>query len=284
MWSNFHTHSSSCDGKGELSEYVEQAKKFKLMSLGFSSHAPVPFPTTWCMKSERLTEYLDSIHKLKVLNHDLDIYAGLEIDFVPDVTSPNVFRSKLDYTIGSIHFVEALPDGTRWEIDGPHASFLQGFEKIFHSNMKDTIVRYLELTREMILTACPTIIGHMDKIKIQNINGKFFSESDAWYQDEIKKTIDLIESSGAIVEVNTRGIYQKKSATTYPSPWILEILNEKNIPVTINSDAHHSSDIINEFPFAAAMLKKIGFKTISILHEGSWKAFSFDEHGIKQGV
>jgi histidinol-phosphatase (PHP family) len=282
MWSNFHTHSSFCDGKGELSDYVQEAKKLKMLSLGFSSHAPVPFPTKWCMKSERLTEYLESIRKLKIQNHDLDIYTGLEVDFIPGVTSPNVFKSKLDYTIGSVHFVEILPDGTGWEIDGTHTSFLEGFEKIFHNNIQDTIERYLELTREMILTACPTIIGHMDKIKIQNIDGKFFSEDDSWYQDEIRRTIDVIESSGAIVEVNTRGIYQKKSATTYPSPWILEILNQKNIPVTINSDAHHPSNIVSEFSGTASLLKKIGFKTISILHEGSWKAFSFDEHGVKQ--
>lgn len=282
MWSNFHTHSSFCDGKGELSDYVQEAKKLKMLSLGFSSHAPVPFPTKWCMKSERLTEYLEAIRNLKVQNHDLDIYTGLEVDFIPGVTSPNVFKSKLDYTIGSVHFVEILPDGTGWEIDGTHTSFLEGFEKIFHNSIEDTIVRYLELTREMILTACPTIVGHMDKIKIQNIEGKFFSEDDSWYQEEIRKTIDVIESSGALVEVNTRGIYQKKSATTYPSPWILEILNQKNIPVTINSDAHHPSNILSEFSDTASLLKKIGFKTISILHEGSWKAFSFDEHGIKQ--
>jgi histidinol-phosphatase (PHP family) len=282
MWSNFHTHSSFCDGKGELSDYVQEAKKLKMLSLGFSSHAPVPFPTKWCMKSERLTEYLESVRQLKIQNHDLDIYTGLEVDFIPGVTSPNVFKSKLDYTIGSVHFVEILPDGTGWEIDGTHTSFLEGFEKIFHNSIQDTIVRYLELTREMISTACPTIIGHMDKIKIQNIEGKFFSEDDSWYRDEIRKTIDAIETTGAIVEVNTRGIYQKKSATTYPSPWILEILNQKNIPVTINSDAHHPSNILSEFSDTASLLKKIGFKTISILHEGSWKAFSFDEHGIKQ--
>jgi histidinol-phosphatase (PHP family) len=281
MWSNFHTHSSFCDGKGELSDYVQEAKKLKMLSLGFSSHAPVPFPTKWCMKSERLTEYLESVRQLKIQNHDLDIYTGLEVDFIPGVTSPNVFKSKLDYTIGSVHFVEILPDGTGWEIDGTHTSFLEGFEKIFHNSIQDTIVRYLELTREMISTACPTIIGHMDKIKIQNIEGKFFSEDDSWYRDEIRKTIDAIETTGAIVEVNTRGIYQKKSATTYPSPWILEILNQKNIPVTINSDAHHPSNIVSEFSSTASLLKKIGFKTISILHEGSWKAFSFDEHGTQ---
>jgi histidinol-phosphatase (PHP family) len=90
----------------------------------------------------------------------------------------------------------------------------------------------------------------------------------------------LIASKNVIVEVNTRGIYQKKSSTTYPSPWILERMLAKNIPVTISSDAHHSSDIINQFPETAILLTDIGYRSISVLHENKWKAFSFNKNGI----
>lgn len=280
MWTNFHTHSDYCDGKGELMDYVQRATELNLMSLGFSSHAPVPFQTRWTMKPDRLNDYLDAIHTLKKSTTGLEIYSGLEVDFIPEVTSPNLFKNRLDYTIGSVHFIEKFPDGTDWEIDGTHALFMEGFSKIFDNNIQDTITRYFELTREMVNTACPTIIGHLDKIKIQNVERKFFHETDAWYQAEVKKTIDLIQSSGAIVEVNTRGIYKKKSDTTYPSPWILELLHQKNIPVTISSDAHHRDDIIMQFPETAMLLRKIGFTTVTILHEGEWVALPFNEHGI----
>lgn len=280
MWANFHTHSNYCDGKGELMDYVQEAKNLNMVSLGFSSHAPVPFPTSWCMQADRFTDYSDAVEKIKSLNPEPEIYKGMEVDFIPGVTAPNLFKDKLDYTIGSIHFIDKLPDGKDWEIDGTHSLFLEGYTKIFNNNIRDAITRYLELTREMIATACPTIIGHLDKIKIQNVEGKFFSETDEWYQQEIKKTIDVISSSGAIVEVNTRGIYQKKSRTTYPSPWILEILHQKNIPVTISSDAHHPRDIVNQFTETAALLKNIGFKTITILYGGHWKPFSYNDHGI----
>lgn len=273
-------HSTYCDGKSELMDYVDQARKLNMISIGFSSHAPVPFPTKWCMKAERFDDYLTDIEKIKKSNPFVEIYEGLEVDFIPTMTSPNLFRDKLDYTVGSIHFIENFPDGTPWEIDGTHTLFLKGYSEIFNSNIQEVITRYFHLTREMITTACPSIVGHLDKIKIQNPGYKFYKETDAWYRDEVKKTIDLIHSSGSIVEVNTRGIYQKKTDTTYPSPWILELLHQKNIPVTISSDAHHSDDIINQFPETALLLKKIGFKTISILSEGAWKPFSFDEHGV----
>jgi len=273
-------HSTYCDGKGELMDYFQQANALKMTSIGFSSHAPIPFPCRWCMKAEDLSHYLQTIENLKESTSEVDIYKGLEIDFIPDVISPNQFKDQLDYTIGSIHFVENLPTGTPWEIDGQHTLFLEGLEKIFHGDICSAITRYFELTREMIQHSCPSVIGHLDKIKIQNVGDKFFTERDQWYQLEVKKTIDLIKDSKTIVEVNTRGIYQKKSTTTYPSPWILELLHKKNIPVTLSSDAHHPMDITNQFPETANLLSNIGFKSITILHEGNWKPFSFNAHGI----
>lgn len=280
MWANFHTHSDYCDGKGPLQDYIDKAKSLGMSTLGFSSHAPVPFDTKWCMKSERLGGYINEIERIKRSEPEIELYTGLEVDFIPGVTSPKLFKEKLDYTIGSVHFIDKLPDGRHWEIDGPHSFFLDGMAKIFHNNIQNTIARYFELTREMISTACPTVIGHFDKIKIQNVDGKFFSETESWYQDEIQKTVDLISASGAIVEVNTRGIYQKKSDTTYPSPWILSRLHKKNIPVTISSDAHHPNDLVNQFSETATLLHNIGFKTITSLREGVWQPFSFNEHGI----
>src|SRR4051812_3940064 len=116
MWANFHTHSKYCDGKGELQEYINSARKNGVIALGFSSHAPVPFECKWCMKRSNLDAYLDEIEGLQKENSDLEIYKSLEIDFIPGVISPFQFRDQLDYTIGSIHFVDKLPDGKPWEI------------------------------------------------------------------------------------------------------------------------------------------------------------------------
>jgi histidinol-phosphatase (PHP family) len=279
MWSNFHTHCHYCDGKGPVRDYVQAAAAQGLLSLGMSSHAPLPFPSAWCMKPDRLDNYLQEINSLK-LTAPLPVYAGLEVDYIPGIISPSRFASQLDYTIGSVHFTEQFADGTRWEVDGTHVHFLEGLDQIFHNNIRDAVVRYFEITREMVKQDCPTIIAHLDKIKIQNIDHKFFNEQDPWYQQEVKRTLDIIAGSGAIVEVNTRGIYQKKSATTYPSPWALSYMHQKKIPVTLSSDAHHPDDLINQFAEAARLLSSIGFKTLSILHEGRWQACAFTEHGI----
>ncbi|GHN03022.1 histidinol-phosphatase [Cytophagales bacterium WSM2-2] len=281
MWFNYHTHSTYCDGKSSLAEVLTKAKDLNIGSLGFSSHAPLPFDCKWCMKQERLNAYLDEINGFRKFK-EIEIYAGLEIDFVPGIVGLHHFADRLDYTIGSIHFVEKFENGTPWEIDGPHTSFLEGFEKIFKGNIKDVMARYLELTREMVNTSPPSVVGHLDKIKIQNIDNKFFHESDSWYKDEIRKTIDAVSRSGCIVEVNTRGIYQKKSTETYPSPWILKMIHEKNIPITLSSDAHHPDDLINQFLETSVILKQIGFREIFTLHDGQWKPFEYTMNGIKR--
>jgi histidinol-phosphatase (PHP family) len=283
MWSNFHTHSNYCDGKGELSEYVIQAMDLGMLGLGFSSHAPLPFQNSWCMNNDKLSKYYASLGELKTRHPELSIYTGLEIDFIPGVISPREFEPNLDYSIGSIHFVDRFDDGRHWEIDGTHLLFLEGLDKIFTNNIRAAVVRYFELTRQMLLEAAPTIVGHLDKIKIQNPDNKFFQESDEWYQTEIKKTLALIKESGAIVEVNTRGLYQKKSLTTYPSPWVLEEIHRLSIPITLSSDAHHPKDIINCFEDTARLLLGIGFRKLSVLRHRQWEQLNFDENGIKHG-
>jgi histidinol-phosphatase (PHP family) len=277
MWSNFHTHSNFCDGKNTMEEHIQKAKEFRMKSLGFSSHAPIPFDCKWCMKQEKLEHYLQSIETLKRNTKEIELYAGLEVDYIPGIISPSNFSNQLDYTIGSIHFVDAFTDGTHWEIDGLHTLFLDGLEKIFHNDFKAAFARYFELTREMVSNSPPTIVGHLDKMKIQNLQNKFFSETESWYQREVKETIKAIKQSGAIIEVNTRGIYQKKTTDTYPSPWILELIHQENIPITISSDAHHADDLINQFESASTLLQKIGFKNLHILYQGEWKPFTFKQ-------
>ena len=64
-------HSNFCDGKSELVDYVQEARKLGMISIGFSSHAPVPFATKWCMKSDRLDDYINEIDVIKRSNSDI---------------------------------------------------------------------------------------------------------------------------------------------------------------------------------------------------------------------
>lgn len=278
MWSNFHTHSHYCDGKGLIAEYVQAAVNNNVGYLGFSSHAPLPFPCTWCMPPDRLSQYFEEIESAKKDYPEIQIYRGLEVDFIPGVVSPQTFSGQLDYTVGSIHFVEQF-GGKGWEIDNTMEVFREGLEKIFHNDIRAAVTRYLELTRAMVMTSPPDIVGHLDKIKVNAANFAF-DERERWYREEIGATIEAIAETNTIVEVNTRGLYKKKSTTPYPSPWILEQLHDRKVRITISSDAHHPQDLIREFDMTRRLLLDIGFSHIAVLKDGTWTQLPLAEYGI----
>jgi histidinol-phosphatase (PHP family) len=275
MWTNYHCHTNFCDGKKPVADVVAQAASMGMLAIGVSSHAPLPFPNKWSMKPDSFNSYLGEIDKAKEQNKSIQVYAGLEVDFIPGKISPFDFKDRLDYTIGSVHFAD-----NGWEIDNTYDIFLDGLTSNFDGSIRKAIARYFGLTREMVKTTPPNIVGHMDKIKMHNRGNRFFQEEEPWYREQIDLTLDTIAEAGCIIEVNTRGIYQNKTDTTYPSPWILREILKKNIPITLSSDAHHPDDLVNRFPETARELANIGFKKIRILLNGKWKDVAFAEHGI----
>src|SRR5688572_9005778 len=192
MWSNYHTHTHYCDGKGTVQDYVNAAEEQGVAQIGFSSHAPLPFPCKWCMQAGAFKQYLEEIALARQADHHIEIYAGLEVDYIPGVVSPRDFASQLDYTIGSIHFVDAF-EGKYWEIDNTFEIFKEGLERIFEGNLRSALSRYFELTREMIREGVPDILGHMDKIKI-NALGAGLDESEPWYVSEIDSTLQALKN------------------------------------------------------------------------------------------
>src|SRR5258705_5662629 len=142
MWLNFHTHSTYCDGKSTIEEIVAKAHALQVGWLGFSSHAPLPFDCNWCMKREKLREYLNKIVTLKTSETGIQIFSGLEVDYIPRIIGPADFSKELDYTVGSIHFVENFSDGRKWEIDGPHPCFFELLAAICCNNITEAIIRY----------------------------------------------------------------------------------------------------------------------------------------------
>jgi histidinol-phosphatase (PHP family) len=271
---NYHSHTNFCDGSNVPEDYVLRAIGYELFAYGFSSHAPVPFECKWCMGNEDLDAYISTIKALKSKYREyIEIYCGLEVDYIPGITGPRsefIKALNLDYTIGSIHFVDLMDNGSPWEIDNTKEIFEEGLLKMFDNNIEKAIGRYFALTREMIAEETPNVVGHLDKIKMHNKDQRFFKETDVWYKREIDKTLEMTKAKGTIVEINTRGLYKGKSTDFYPSSWILEEICKMDIPVTISSDAHKPAEIILGFDQVYALLSQIGFRHKMILYQGEW--------------
>lgn len=270
---SYHTHTTYCDGKSTAEEMVLRAIDLGLKSIGFSSHAPLPNKETWSMDEILLESYVEEIEDLKVkYSSQIDIYRSLEIDFIPEITSSFAkFKesAKLDYTIGSVHLVKVDSNPEFWFLDGPDTNFIHGVEVLFSGDIKKAVTAYFNQVIEMINTQHPDIIGHIDKVKMNN-KGRYFSEDEKWYVDLLDKTIVALKGSDSIVEVNTRGIYKKKSKTYFPDDYFLKRCLKYDIPVTISSDAHHVDELILEFDSAQKMLKDVGFETVKVFMGDVW--------------
>ncbi|MBN2481506.1 MAG: histidinol-phosphatase [Bacteroidales bacterium] len=285
IWTNFHSHSTYCDGKSEPGDFVKEAFNRGFHAFGCSSHAPVPFPSHWNMPLEKLQDYLSTINRLKSrYKGHIQVYTGLEIDYIEGhwgYAGSFLKELPLDYRIGSVHYLDRLPDGSFFCFDGKPEGFFEKIELLYKNDFKAVIRKYYHHVRQMIKYDTPDIIGHLDKIKMHNTVRKYFDENEKWYVRELEDTIDLISEKKCIVEVNTRGLYRHDPPMLYPSQWVLEYMFEKNIPVMINSDAHHPSEIDTGYDFAAKVLHETGWDTLRILINGAWTDVPFDTDGLK---
>jgi len=273
---NLHTHSKFCDGSGEPEEYIVSAIEKNFHTLGFSSHAPVPFQNKFAIKDEEeLQEYCKTVRNLQEKYQSrILICLGLEADYIQGVSRDfAAFRQSydLDYIIGSVHLVKNADDPRLWFIDGSKVeTYSEGLENIFGGDVRKAITAFYRQQIQMLNTQKVDIIGHFDKIKMHNRN-RYFKEDESWYRELVMELVETIEKKEIIVEVNTRGIYKKRSEDLYPGQWILKILNEKNIPITLSADAHKPQEVDGFYPETIEMLRNIGYKSLVYFSGGSWR-------------
>lgn len=283
-WVNYHSHTHYCDGETKPEAYVKEAIRMGLPAYGFSAHAPVSFPTDWCIADDRFESYIRDIQNLKErYKNEIEVYHGLEIDYIPETAGRNKHILKnlsLDYFIGSVHFVDRFEDGRHWNIDTSFELFQEGLQKIFSNDFRKAATRFYEISREMIELDKPDIVGHIDKIKMFNTKGNYFDEEEAWYRDQIDLTISLLKKQNVIVEINTRGFYRYGQSDLYPSEWIIQRMKTAGIPLMINSDSHAPKEIIKGMPYAARQLKNIGLEKLYAFIGNNWREFNFDESGL----
>lgn len=275
--SNLHTHTHFCDGSDHPEKYVASALKAGFHTLGFSSHAPVPFKNNFAIQSpEELKEYCQTIRKLKsdYLGR-IDILLALEMDYIRGLTED--FQDlkmdwKLDYSIGSVHLVRNGTEKSLWFIDGPKVeSYDKGLQEIFGGDIRRAVKAYYDQINQMVLTQKPDIVGHLDKIKMHN-DGRFFSEEESWYINLWMGTLELVRQSGLVIEVNTRGIYKGRCPELFPGIEILNEIRKMQIPVVMNSDAHRPDEMDGNYSQAIKILKSAGFKEIWFFSPGGWKS------------
>jgi histidinol-phosphatase (PHP family) len=90
----------------------------------------------------------------------------------------------------------------------------------------------------------------------------------------IDETVELIKQKELIVEVNTRGLYKKRSDELFPEGYALQRIKDQGIPIVLSSDAHQPAELNMLFDETVAKLIGLGFKEVMFFDQGSWQSTS----------
>lgn len=275
--SNYHTHCGLDDGHGTLEEIVQKALSKGFSSLGFSCHTPFIVDDGWHMRKEDFPYYIEEIHRLKGVYKDrIELYAGLEFDYLEETGEliGSEYRDMIDYSIASVHLMFHKKSKTYLSVDGP----IDEFTTLLHDNFSNDITafanHYYALQEEMISAHTFDILGHCDLIKKHNKENIYFDPSTSWYQKTVNRFLKVAAKHHTRIEVNTGGMARGATKEVYPSPYMLSICRDLGIPVTLNSDAHESSQLDFFFSGADDLLVQKGYKSIDVLYHGFWQEVS----------
>ena len=246
MKTNYHMHTVWCDGRNTVEEMVLAAIERGFGEIGFSSHARLPDVVEGNLTPESAPAYAKDVRAQAAKYADrIRVRLGVEADYIPGDTAPEKTRYAhlgIDYLIGSIHWVVA-PDGGLVPVDHEPELLVNGIRDHFNGNAEAYLRAYFAQSRDMVAKFDFDVMGHPDLVRKFNGRLKYFDETASWYLEELRKTADVIASSGKVVEVNTGAISRGWMDDAYPSSVFRALLRERGVKFILSSDAHFCEGI-----------------------------------------
>ena len=244
---DLHNHTKLCNhANGTVEEYIQRAIELGIDQYGFSDHAPMNFDPKYRMDISQKKLYEKWVLDAKEKYQDqIKILLAYEVDYLEGYILDEVLNSKVDYLIGSVHFLKNK--NLMWGFDNPE------FIGVYKSKDIDTIwLEYFDAIKAMAKTQLFDIVGHFDLIKVF----KFLPKKDIRIlaQDALKQ----IKKSNMILEINPAGL-RKPIGETYPSRQLLELAYEMNIDITFGSDAHEVEQVGFKYDEVLSLAKEVGY-------------------------
>ncbi|MBN2049072.1 MAG: histidinol-phosphatase [Spirochaetales bacterium] len=274
MKTNYHTHCFYCDGTGTPENYVLEAEKRGLSVLGFSSHSPVPFDTSWNMKKENLPLYREDVRKAeKSVSGKLQVYLGLEVDYLRGLWGPDDLADEgLDYIIGAVHMLKHRGEGEEYlSVDGPDEEFEALYTETYGRNIKNLVKDYYTMVCELMERHSFDFLAHFDLVKKKNRNNRYFDEQEAWYRACALEALTLASEKQITLEINSGGISRGAIDTVYPGPWLLSEAHRLSVPLVISADAHRPEHLDFHFHQSAALCRQAGYRNVRVYLDGQWQ-------------
>lgn len=256
MLTNYHTHTTYCDGENTPEEIILYAIERGFDAIGFSGHGYTPFDLSYCMKD---TEgYKREINALKEkYSHKIEILCGTE----EDAMSPQS-RDGFDYVIGSSHYF--CVDGKYYPIDSGYDYFKECLG-IFDYDIPRLAETYFGTFADYVMKHRPHIIGHFDLItKFDELDTPLFLNNGE-YLKIAEKYIKAL-SRVSVFEVNTGAMARGLRKTPYLGEELLSVLKREGGEVILSSDSHAVSTLDYKFGEMEHLLREAKFDYVLELH------------------
>ena len=249
---DYHLHTSRCGhAAGRPEDYAGAAWRLGFREIGFSDHFPLLHiqDPTLSMGWEEFPLYVREVEEARALFPGMRIRLGAEVDYLPQTVSrlrETLGSYPLDYVMGSLHFVDG------WGFDDPR--YLEGYE---HRDLYQLWSRYFDLLGEAAESGLFDILAHPDLIK------KFGYRPHQEVTGLYEGCLDRVARAGLALEVSTAGL-RKPVGEIYPGEGFLRLCRERDIPVTLGSDAHHPSEVGKDFAMAVELLRRVGYEELAL--------------------
>ena len=240
---DLHNHTTRCNhAEGTVDEYIQKAIELGIDIYGFSEHAPMDFDENYRLKFDEMGAYVSDILTAKeTYKNEIEILLGYEVDWLQGHMDRRVLDAKVDYLIGSVHFID------KWGFDNPE--FIGEWKE---KDIDEIWQAYFEATEAMAKSGKFDIVGHLDLIKVF----KFMPKQDTRLLAQ--NALKAIKKSNMVLEINTAGL-RKPIGEMYPSRALLEVAYTLDIPITFSSDAHAIDQIGAGYDLATTLAQDIGY-------------------------
>ena len=258
---DIHMHTHYCGhASGKIEAMVQKAIELGMPVMGFSEHFYYPEsyeePMPNCVIAKHhFPNYLSDIQTLQEKYRDqIDILLGAEVDYLSglmDVQKKNLSQWPLDYIIGSIHMIDDMMIDYSEEDLTANLKVLGGVQILWE--------RYWSTMEDLISCDICDIVGHLD------LPRKFTPGiiDPSHYMDRVVVIIDSMVEKGLVMDINTGGIVRSAQKEIYPAQEILKYASQKQVEISLGSDAHQPVDVGRFFEETSQYLQSFGWEKVT---------------------
>lgn len=250
---DYHTHSlHSSDGENTVYELCVNAMTSGMKEIAVTDHFEPSLGNAAYPYYNAKSYFLDILLVKAIFSSELKIKFAVELGqphLFPEYSEKLIASNAYDYVLGSAHKMKEGKD----------------FGEILYStdNVSFYCNKYLDELKSLAEWNQFDCIGHLDLIK--RYASKFKVKADLMnYRERLEEILKTIISNGKGIEVNTSGLRQS-AEECLPGLDIIRLYRQLGGEIiTVGSDAHIARDVGQGVREAIELIKRAGFKYLTV--------------------